>query len=197
MFYVYLLKENGIPFYVGKGKQSRMYSHISSARRNNKRSPVLDKIRQMLSNNIKLEYEKVYFSEDSQDAYNKEIEWIKKIGIENLKNLTNGGEGATRINTSPEHRKKISEGGKRAWKEGKFENSKKRNYNSKSFEKFKFSKKGKKDSLETRKRKSEGQKKLRQSGYKHSPEAIEKMREAGRKGGILSAKKRWNRKNKK
>ena len=76
-YYVYILSYNEIPFYVGKGSGSRMYSHVQTAKRNKSKHPVLSKIRKILANNENVEYSKIFFTDNAVEAYSKEIETIK------------------------------------------------------------------------------------------------------------------------
>lgn len=124
-FYVYILFDGNIPFYVGKGSGSRMYNHHKQAIQTNKRRPVLDKIRQMIKADKKIRYEKIFESNDSHEAYLVEIETIlsigrRDLGTGSLLNLTNGGEGVVNYQWTNEHRKNLSESIKLAIKEGRF-----------------------------------------------------------------------------
>lgn len=117
-YYVYFLKDGDDVFYVGKGTGNRMYYHYKTALKTNIRLPVLDKIRKMVSENRTIVYEKVFETNDQQEAYIKEKTTIKEIGIDNLKNITQGGEGATYVHLTEQHRKNISKSIKRLYDEG-------------------------------------------------------------------------------
>jgi hypothetical protein len=124
MFYVYILKDNDIPFYVGKGTKNRMYEHSLQAKRSNKSTHLLNKIRKMFSEGRSIQYEKVFFSEDAREALDKEIELIalygridKNTGI--LVNGTDGGDGVVGYVYTEEHKRKISNALKTAIKEGR------------------------------------------------------------------------------
>lgn len=124
-FYVYLLFDGDVPFYVGKGSGTRMYNHYKQATQTNKRHPVLDKIRQMLRADKKIRYEKIFESDDSAEAYLIEIKTISSIGRRNLGtgpllNLTDGGEGVVNYKWTSEHKKNLSASIKLAIEEGRF-----------------------------------------------------------------------------
>lgn len=109
MFYVYELIDpsNNKPFYIGKGKDNRMYVHyirVKNGYRLNNRH-LHNKLQQLISNNQKPIYNKIIEHEDEKLCLQKEEEKIAKIGLKNLCNLTSGGEGES---PSLETRKKIS-----------------------------------------------------------------------------------------
>jgi hypothetical protein len=102
MYYTYAyLREDGTPYYVGKGTRNRIYS---TWRRNN---PPKDKSRIIfLKQNL-----------TEEEAFKHEIYMIavlgrKDLGTGILRNRTNGGEGSSGVVISEETRRKISEGGK-------------------------------------------------------------------------------------
>ena len=85
MFFVYVdCKPNGVPFYVGKGNASRL---AKKSRVNRHHTNICAKYPDW--------YRGVAFMGSEQDAFNKEIELIAKIGKQNLCNRTNGGEGSS------------------------------------------------------------------------------------------------------
>jgi len=91
-YYVYLLKDptNLKPFYVGKGSKYRMYIHekrFNKGIKSNNNSSLYFKIKEIKENNLEILYEKVFFTDDEIQAYDKETEIIKEIGLENLTNL--------------------------------------------------------------------------------------------------------------
>ena len=100
-YYVYAyLREDGSPYYIGKGKGDRAYS---SSRRFKPTSR--DRILIVLQNLTE------------KQAFDNEIEFIKWYGRKNnntgiLRNLTNGGEGASGVIPSEETRKKLSDANK-------------------------------------------------------------------------------------
>ena len=124
-YYIYLLKDNDIPFYVGKGTNKRMYQHLSDAKHDKRKSPTTSKIKSMLSAGREIQYEKIFETDDLNEAYIIETATIKKYGrIDNgtgiLTNLTDGGEGPRGYVPTIEHKKNLSKTIKKAIKEGRF-----------------------------------------------------------------------------
>jgi hypothetical protein len=115
MFYVYLLKDGltGAVFYVGKGTGNRRSKHLSIARGNSKnrqRNPKLyNKIADLLANSIPIISDVIFESVDEEICLKYEVAKICEIGLDNLCNLTNGGEGTSGYKISDESRKKLSE----------------------------------------------------------------------------------------
>jgi hypothetical protein len=94
-FYVYELVDprDQSVFYVGKGKDRRMFQHASEAR-GGKRGLKCDRIRQIYaSGHVLVEREVARFL-DEDDAYNFEADLIADYGLENLTNVIPGGTGA-------------------------------------------------------------------------------------------------------
>lgn len=97
IFYVYALinpLKDSI-FYIGKGKNNRMYTHEREAKKGinacNKHKH--NTIRKIHSNDLSVKYKILYETDDENLCYEKEYYYIKKIGLDNLTNLTEGGYG--------------------------------------------------------------------------------------------------------
>jgi len=104
-FYVYhLLRPNGTSFYVGKGQSRRIFFHESEAQGTG-RSYKLNIIRQIISTGRELGYEIVSIYKSEEEALQREVEEIRRIGRHDLKkgplsNLTDGGEGTSGVDLS-------------------------------------------------------------------------------------------------
>lgn len=105
VWYVYLLVDTrtGLVFYVGKGKERRCYVHVTRAKRwvtrdreGRVNAKLYNKINSILSDGFQVEY--VFVARDMKecDALLLEQKTIADYGVENLCNLTHGGEGETR-----------------------------------------------------------------------------------------------------
>lgn len=96
-FYVYTLADSrdNLVFYVGKGTGSRITAHKSIAKKDTPKSKfrVYHKIRKILLEGGDILTKKVFSTNCQKEAYRHEMELIKKIGRQNLTNLTDGGEG--------------------------------------------------------------------------------------------------------
>ncbi len=192
-YYVYLLIDSitGKIFYIGKGCKKRMYEHVKDVQRGripNNNNRLKNKIKKILSAGYKIKYKKILITENEQKAFAKEIELIKKIGLENLCNLTYGGEGNI---PSEETKRKMSKNNGRYWLGKKL--------SKKHRQKLSYAHKGKKLSEEHKRKigiKSKGRilseetkQKMSdsQKGKYHTTETKKKMSEA-KKGKKLSEK---------
>jgi len=117
-YYVYELIDprNEKPFYIGCGQKNRMYRHekdvLVDRVPNGTNKKLGNKIKQILATDSEIKYKKVFKTENNKEVFTKEIELIAKIGLENLCNLTEGGEGNTYWlgkKHSEESKRKISE----------------------------------------------------------------------------------------
>jgi hypothetical protein len=125
MYYVYLLRDGGVPFYVGKGTKDRMYHHAWQARKKARNLPVHNKIRKMWREGRDIEYEIVSRTEDDSEAFAIERRLIAEIGrrdrgVGSLMNLTDGGEGVSGYEWTSEHRANLSKAIRKAIAEGRF-----------------------------------------------------------------------------
>lgn len=114
-YYTYQLLSSidNIVFYIGKGSGRRCYQHISIATGNskarNKNPKLYNKIISILNDGGTIIIEKLLETPIEKDALDNEIKLISEIGIENLCNLTFGGEGTSYPNGfSDSHRLNIS-----------------------------------------------------------------------------------------
>lgn len=94
MFYVYHLIDprNNLVFYVGKGKNNRMFKHekcVKLGKMPNGNKKLFDKITEIISLNLNIKYEKVFETENEKEAYEYENYLINNFGIENLCNVVN------------------------------------------------------------------------------------------------------------
>lgn len=101
LFYVYVLRDNSVPFYVGKGTKNRMFHHERDATRPGYRfrRSVHEKISKVLHGGRSIEYE-VISCDSEQQAFDLEQKLIlehgrKDLGKGTLCNLTDGGEGVS------------------------------------------------------------------------------------------------------
>lgn len=143
-FYVYVLvRPDGRPFYVGKGKGRRVEVHEREARSGH-RCRKCNIIRKIWRSGGEVQRYIVFRTDDEQEAFIMEREYIALHGRKNLCNLTDGGDGFTAdcnpwssserrarmlesrrdlayrrkmsdIQSAPERRKKQSERSKRLW----------------------------------------------------------------------------------
>lgn len=91
-WYVYTLNdpETNIPFYVGKGQKYRMYNHFYNVKKGkipNGNFRLYEKIKSIITNGQSIGYKIVFSSDNEKEAYDKELQLIQEIGINNLCNL--------------------------------------------------------------------------------------------------------------
>jgi hypothetical protein len=159
------------PFYVGKGKENRMYDHLKDESQSYKSN----KIQKLISEGYNLENYiiKIKDNMEEQEAFDLEIKLISLIGRLDLEtgpltNMTDGGEGISGHLHTEESKRKISESliGFTHTKETK--------------EKMSKIKKGHKHSEETKKKisKSNSDENHHMYGEHHSEETKKKMSES-------------------
>lgn len=101
---------NDKPFYIGYGQKNRMYQHekdvLADKIPNRTNIKLGNKIKKILDSGKMIEYKKIFITENRQEALNREKELIEEKGLENLCNLTSGGEGGYIV--SEETKQKLS-----------------------------------------------------------------------------------------
>lgn len=116
IFYVYELINSldNTAFYVGKGSKRRMYNHIENAHRGyaDKNPKRMIKILEIEAAGGKVLPQKLIENLSEKDAFDIEELVIRRYGLENLTNLSYGGEGGsshsleTRLKMSRSHKGK-------------------------------------------------------------------------------------------
>lgn len=100
-FYVYILYDNDMPFYIGKGTGKRSHEHLREAKRGHA-CHKCSRIRKVWRECRDVTIRYVYQTDAEWRAFKRERDLIAQIGIENLTNLTYGGEGWSRYYTPQE-----------------------------------------------------------------------------------------------
>lgn len=123
--YVYILaRQDGTPFYVGKGVRGRVFQHEAEARMTERLSHKLNIIRSMKRRNETIRYCIECFHEDEADALARERELIHLFGRHDLgrgplTNQTDGGEGASNPSEESRERRRQNLWGEDAPDEGR------------------------------------------------------------------------------
>lgn len=110
-WYVYHLIDTrvSLPIYVGKGKGRRAQQHVPRALRwksqgcpfgKGKNAKLWNKILSILESGFEVSHIFIQMFDDEKNALDFEEEEIERIGLENLCNLTKGGEGEQRTQES-------------------------------------------------------------------------------------------------
>jgi hypothetical protein len=120
LYYVYkLITSDDELIYVGKGSGNRMNKHVQIAMGNSsnrtKNPKLYNKIRKIINDGGFISSIIVFESISEIDCLNEEIRLIESIGLKNLCNLTNGGEGTSGYSLSEETKLKMSESKKKQW----------------------------------------------------------------------------------
>ena len=92
MYYVYELIDprTNITFYIGKGKNNRMYVHenyVKKGKLPNGNKKLFEKIKEIKDLGLNIVYDKILETDDEGLAYKYENQIINEIGIENLCNV--------------------------------------------------------------------------------------------------------------
>ena len=116
-FYTYVLIDSSTNkiFYVGKGSGDRMHKHVQISKGNsicrNRNKKLYNKIKKIISDGNYVIPLKVFENGNELLALEYEIKLISELGLENLCNLTLGGEGTSFPNGFTEtHKKNMSKG---------------------------------------------------------------------------------------
>jgi len=143
-FYIYCLAIDKEILYIGKGKKNRSKKHLPLLLEGKHPNPKLQNKFNKTEQKEKLQDFIIYENLSETSAFQYEIELIKQIGIENLCNLTNGGEGGDCITNNPRRLEIIKKSatsriGRKTSKETiqKIQNSKQNWYHSPEYEEFK------------------------------------------------------------
>jgi hypothetical protein len=93
-FYVYALVDprDGSAFYIGKGKNRRMYDHAREAERGT-HNRKCNRIRDIFAAGLDVDYQIIGRFDDEKAAYEAERLEIERIGLPNLTNVIPGGAG--------------------------------------------------------------------------------------------------------
>jgi hypothetical protein len=162
IFYVYehWRPDTNTCFYVGKGKGNRAWDMKNMRNRH-----FMAVISKLISMGLMVDVRLIAKNLLEEDAFSMEVEKIAFYGIDNLTNMTSGGDGLK--NPSKETREKISK------------SQKERFARPEEKEKASLRSKNRITSKETKKKIS-----LLGIGRKHSPETLEKMKIAAKIRGI-------------
>lgn len=173
VFYIYehWRPDTNCCFYVGKGKNRRAWR--ISGRKNPHHKNIVAKLASL---NLSVEVRIVLSNLSEQEAYDAEVLRIAIYGVENLSNITLGGEGMK--NLTPESRKRMSIAQKKRFKDHPEER-----------EKMSKEKTGKVFSKETKGKISKSL-----MGKKHTEETKRKMKAAAKVRGVSEATREANKK---
>lgn len=90
-FYVYILSDDGTPFYVGKGQKSRVHQHEKEAKKNCE-CPKCQRIRAVWASGFEITKSIVFESDDETEVMQRERDLIAHYGLGNLCNRSSGGQ---------------------------------------------------------------------------------------------------------
>ena len=100
-FYVYCLVLNKEIIYIGKGKKDRSKKHLPLLLANKHVNQKLQNKFNKVNNKEQLQDIIIYDNLTEELSYQYEIQLIDQIGLDNLCNLTDGGEGGDCITNNP------------------------------------------------------------------------------------------------
>jgi len=107
-FYVYYLidSRNNVPFYVGKGKENRMYQHEECVKKGiipNNNLHLFRKIKNITDEKKQIVYKKILENSDEVSAWDIETKNIQKLRNEGVKlcNIASGGLGGNTWDNNP------------------------------------------------------------------------------------------------
>jgi len=91
-YYVYLLKDSRTNevFYVGKGIGHRVFNHLEAALESSDSSDKLDRIREIINNDFKVEHYILRHGLSEKEAFEIEASLIDFMGMQNLTNVQKG-----------------------------------------------------------------------------------------------------------
>jgi len=91
-YYVYFLQDprTGKIFYVGKGKENRIFAHLDGAIETNGKSEKLGQIREIISSGNEVKHFILRHGMSENTAFEVEASLIDFVGMENLSNLQGG-----------------------------------------------------------------------------------------------------------
>ncbi len=172
-YYVYvLLRPNGSPFYVGKGKGRRIKVHTLDAQRGHV-CLKCNIIRKLWRAGADFTYSIVFSTDDEQEAFDYERRLIAAIGREYLANQTDGGEGTSNPTDDTRNKRRAALTGRPVTAETRQKLSESNRGNQ--------SARGAVRSAETRRKMSEAQKgNTHARGASRSPELRQRMSETRR-----------------
>ena len=120
-FFTYLLlRPNGLPFYVGKGKSNRLFSHERAAKNTSINTLNLNTIRKIIRNNNEVKYYISKFSKSESEIFQMEKRLIAYYGRRDidergiLSNRALGGEGLSGYVPS-EEQKRVQSSSLKQW----------------------------------------------------------------------------------
>ncbi|MFH0888125.1 MAG: hypothetical protein V1871_02830 [Planctomycetota bacterium] len=101
-YYVYsLANPNGKVFYIGKGKNNRIFQHLKGVVVKNRKSEKIDTIKKILRKGKKIQYAIIRHGMNEKEAFEVESALIDHIGLTGLTNKVYGQDSEDRGKMSP------------------------------------------------------------------------------------------------